>query len=453
MTMAWTDAQVRDALGLPPSSAGVPPRYDRVVTDTRTLQAGDLFVALVGERFDGHQFLEGARDVGALGAVVRAGTAPVSGLTLYEVPDTLYALGELAAARRRRFLGPVVAITGQNGKTSTKEMVAAVLGTRWRTHRTRANDNNLIGVPLTVLQAPAETEAMVVEAGANMPGEIPRYQEILRPDIALVTNAGAGHLEGFGSVAAVVREKLALTRDAPVAIVGVEPPELVVGARALAQRVLTAGLRGTDIHPSDVRVAADGCPDVTVEGRTFHLAARGRHQAGNAMFAWGVAKEYGLDLDQVAEALEHFALPGGRGELTQHGALTLLNDGYNANPHSFASAIALAQELRVGRRLVFVAGTMKELGPFSEALHAEVAAALRGLNPDLLAVVGEFVPAMAPYREAFAGRLLEATDAEAMGPMLAARLTGDELLVLKGSRGAALERILPAILSPTIPTD
>ncbi len=453
MTMAWSDAQVRVALALPASTEAFPPRYDRVVTDTRAIQRGDLFVALVGERFDAHDFLAGARDVGALGAVVRAGTPPVTGLTLYEVPDTLFALGQLAAARRDRFLGPVVAITGQNGKTSTKEMVAAVLATRWRTHRTRANDNNLIGVPLTVLQAPDDTEAMVVEAGANVPGEIPRYRDILRPDIAVVTNAGAGHLEGFGSVEAVVREKLSLTRGVPVAIVGVEPPELVAGAKRLAQRVVTAGLHGTDIQPTAVQVAGDGCPDVTVEGRSFHLAARGRHQAGNAMFAWGVAKELGLDLDLAAAALEHFALPGGRGELSQHGRLTVLNDGYNANPHSFASAMALADELRVGRTLVFVAGTMKELGPFSAELHAEVAGELARLNPDLLALVGEFVPAFAPHREAFADRLLEAPDAETMGPLLADRLVGDELVVLKGSRGAALERILPAILPPTDSSD
>ncbi len=444
MSIAWTAAQVCDALRLP--TPGLEQRYAQVGTDTRTLVPGSLFVALVGERFDAHDYLATARDAGATGAVVRRGTPPIEGLTLYPVDDTMHALGELAHARRERFAGPVIAITGQNGKTSTKEMVAAVLATRWKTHRTRANDNNLIGVPLTVLQAPEETEAMVVEAGANMPGEIPRYREILRPDIALVTNAGAGHLEGFGSVAGVVREKLALTRDVPLAIVGLEPPELVPGARALARRVLTAGLGDADVIPTSVTVASDGQPIVTVDGRTFHLAARGRHQAGNAMFAWGVARELGLDLDAVAKALETFIIPGGRGELKHHGALTVLNDGYNANPQSFASVIALAQEMRVGKRLVFVAGTMRELGDHAPVLHAEVAAQLAALQPDLLALVGEFVPAFAPYRAAFAGRLLEAPDAETMGPLLAAHLHGDELVVLKGSRGVTLERILPAIL-------
>jgi UDP-N-acetylmuramoyl-tripeptide--D-alanyl-D-alanine ligase len=413
---------------------------------------GSLFVALVGARHDAHDHLAAARDAGAAGAVVRRGTPAVPGLVLYEVEDTLHALGDLANARRERFTGPVIAITGQNGKTSTKEMVAAVLATKWKTHRTRANDNNLVGVPLTVLQAPADTEAMVVEAGANVPGEIPRYREILRPDIAVVINAGAGHLEGFGSVAGVVREKLSLTRDVPLAIVGLEPAELVPGARALATRVVTAGLADADVSPESVSVGSDGRPVVRVDGRTFHLAARGQHQAGNAMFAWAIARELGLDLDAVARALEAFDIPGGRGELKQHGGLTVLNDGYNANPQSFQSAIALAQTLRPGRRLVFVAGTMRELGEHAEALHAEVAEALAAMEPELLALVGEFVPAFAPFRARYAGRLLEAADAEAMGPLLAPRLAGDELVVLKGSRGVALERILPFILPPAATT-
>lgn len=444
MSARFTDAWVRAALKLPGSAdAG----YAAVITDTRAMVPGALFVALRGEQFDAHDFLSQARDAGAMGAVVVAGTGAVPGLVFYPVPDTLRALGDLAAAARAEMTGPVIGITGQNGKTSTKEMVAAVLGTRWRTHKTRANLNNLIGVPRTILEAPVDTEALVVEAGANLPGEIPRYREIISPDIALVTNAGAGHLEGFGSVAGVVREKLALTREVPLAIVGITPPELAPGARERgATRVLTAGLADCDVQPTSVEISPDGRPIITIDGRTFTLAARGRHQAGNAMFAWAVARELGLDLDAVARALESFTVPGGRGELTQVGALTLLNDSYNANPQSFGTAMALARELRPGRRLVFVAGTMRELGTESEQLHREVAAELAALNPDLLALVGDFVPAFAPHRPAFTGRLLEAADAETMGPLLAAVLQGDELVVLKGSRGVTLERILPAIL-------
>ncbi|MES2307084.1 MAG: UDP-N-acetylmuramoyl-tripeptide--D-alanyl-D-alanine ligase [Gemmatimonadota bacterium] len=444
MSVRFTDAWVRAALHLAGSADG---GYGAVVTDTREMMPAALFVALRGEQFDAHRFLEQARDAGATGAVVLEGTPAVLGLNLYPVSDTLRALGDLAAAARTQMTGPVIGITGQNGKTSTKEMVAAVLATRWRTHKTRANLNNLIGVPRTILEAPADTEALVVEAGANLPGEIARYREIISPDIALVTNAGAGHLEGFGTVAGVVREKLALTREVPLAIVGTTPPELAPGARERgAKRVITAGLDGAEIHPTSVEISADGRPIVSIDGRTFTLAARGRHQAGNAMFAWGVARELGLDLDAVARSLESFTVPGGRGELTQVGSLTLLNDSYNANPQSFATAIALARELRPGRRLVFVAGTMRELGTDSAQLHRDVAAELASLKPDLLALVGDFVPAFSGYRAGFGGTLLEAPDAESMGPLLAAELRGDELVVLKGSRGVTLERILPAIL-------
>lgn len=420
--------------------------FDAIVTDTRTLSPRALFVALSGERFDAHDFLAAARDAGATGAVVRRGTPRTAGLEYYEVADTLRALGDLAAAQRDRCTGPVIGITGQNGKTSTKEMVAAALATRWRVHRTRANDNNLVGVPLTILQAPADTEALVIEAGANLPGEIPRYQEIVRPDIAVVLNAGAGHLDGFGSVERVIEEKLSLAKDAPLAIVGMEPIALAPGARRLAGRVITAGLVAADVVPDTIAIGADGRPIVSIDDRRFTLAARGLHQAGNAMFAWAIARELHLDLDAVAAALEQFSVPGGRGELSQHDGLTVLNDSYNANPQSFATAIALARELRPGRRLVFVAGTMRELGGHAAGLHREVASWLAELAPDVLALVGDFAPAFQAHRADFAGTLLEAPDAASMGPLLAAALRGDELVVLKGSRGVTLERILPAIL-------
>ena len=442
--LRFSDAWVRAALGLSGSGTG---SFDAIVTDTRTLAPGALFVALTGERFDAHEFLTVARDAGAQGAVVRAGTTAIPGLTLYPVVDTLRALGALAAAHRRSFSGPVIGITGQNGKTSTKEMVAAVLATKWRTHKTRANLNNLVGVPMTILEAPAATEALVVEAGANLPGEIARYQEIIRPDVAVVVNAGEGHLEGFGSIEGVIREKLSLAKDAPLALVGTEPASLASRASALARRVITAGLAGADVVPDSVEMTPDGRPIVSIDDRRFTLAARGRHQAGNAMFAWALVRELNLDRDAAARALEQFAIPGGRGELTQHGGLTIVNDGYNANPQSFATAIGLAEDLRPGRRLVFVAGSMRELGAHADALHRQVAGWLARLEPDVIALVGDFVPAFAEHRERYRGRLVEAPDADTLAPLLAERLRGDELVVLKGSRGVTLERILPAVLA------
>ncbi|HYC32182.1 MAG TPA: UDP-N-acetylmuramoyl-tripeptide--D-alanyl-D-alanine ligase [Gemmatimonadales bacterium] len=441
----WREADVRAALELPAGSGDR--EFSTVSTDTRALSPGALFVALAGERFDGHDYLAAAAAAGAVAAVVRRGTPAVPGLDLLPVDDTLRAYGRLARARRRAIPGPVVAITGTNGKTSTKEMLAAVLRTRYAVHATRANLNNLVGVPLTVLEAPPGTEALVVEAGANLPGEIARYREIIEPDLVLVTNAVAGHLEGFGSLEGVLEEKLSLTEGVGAAIVGVDPPALAQGARRRARRVRTAALRDADLVPERVTLGPDARPVMTIEGRTFTLTARGLHQADNAVRVWAAVQELDLDRVAAARALEGFALPGGRGELLQEGGLTILNDCYNANPQSFRSAMATAAALRPGRRLVFVAGTMRELGADSDRLHAEIARELVALGPDLLAGVGEFARALAPAAAALGDRLLTADDPPALAPLLAARLRGDEVVVLKASRGVALERILPALIA------
>jgi UDP-N-acetylmuramoyl-tripeptide--D-alanyl-D-alanine ligase len=180
---------------------------------------------------------------------------------------------------------------------------------------------------------------------------------------------------------------------------------------------------------------------------TFTLAARGMHQADNAVRVWAVVEELGLDRAAAARALESFRLPGGRGELMEANGLIILNDCYNANPQSFRSVIATARALRGKRRLVMVAGTMRELGADSDRLHAEVAGELAALEPDLLAAVGEFVPALAPYAERLGDRLLTAADPPALAPLLAARVRPGDVVVLKASRGVALERVLPALVS------
>lgn len=446
MTLVRARAMVRAELGLPAGPAG--PDYTMISTDTRTLRPGALFVALTGERFDGHGFLPAAREGGAVAAVVRRGTPAVEGLELLQVEDPLRAYGTLARARRREIAGPVVAITGSNGKTSTKEMVAAVLRARYRTSATRANLNNLVGVPLTILEAPDDTEALVVEAGASLAGELVRYREIIEPDITVLTMVGPCHLEGFGGFAPYLEEKLALTRDVPLVVVGPEPADL--GARALALgagRVRTVGLEGADLVPEAVETLPDGHSRVTVEGTTFLLPLLGRHQVVNALLAWAVGQATGVPPTAAAQALAAVTIPAGRGEVQQLGGLTLVNDSYNANPSSFLAAIDLARRMRGRRPLVFVAGTMRELGTDAAAYHREVAEALVALAPDLLCAVGDFVPALAPWAAPLGHRLLTAPDALALAAPLAARLSGQELVVLKASRGVALERIIPAIAS------
>ncbi|MFI5236290.1 MAG: UDP-N-acetylmuramoyl-tripeptide--D-alanyl-D-alanine ligase [Gemmatimonadales bacterium] len=435
----WSVEFGGEALGMPLAGPG----WSEISTDTRTLGRGALFVALTGERFDGHEHLTAAVTRGASAAVVRRGTVPVSGLALIEVDDTLRAYGALARARRREIAGPVIAITGSNGKTSTKEMVAAVLSTRYRVHATAQNLNNLVGIPQTILGAPEDTEALVIEAGASEPGELARAQEIIEPTAVIITNVAASHLDGFGSVDGILREKLSLADGVALAVVGSEPPALGEGAARLADRVIV-------VPPPAATVDAEGRATFTIDGRAIALPVRGPHQAHNALLAWMMGKELGLSPDRMATALGRVTLPGGRGELLGQGGLTILNDSYNANPASFFAAIATARAMRSGRRLVFVAGTMKELGADSPRYHREVAAALVALDPELLAVVGDFVPALEPHRARMGERLLTAPDAPALGPLLKDRLRGDELVVLKASRGAALERILPYLgVTPT----
>ena len=442
--MPWTARRVAQALGR--GAAGTPDiTFTRVATDTRGLTGGELFVALVGERFDAHEFLAQAAAAGAAGAVVRRGTAAVRGLVLFEVDDTLRALGALARARRRETAGPVVAVTGSNGKTSTRAMLAAALGTRWRTHATRENLNNLVGVPLTILEAPDDTAALVIECGANLPGELARLRAIVEPTVGVVTNVGPSHLAGFGSREGVLREKVSLLESAPCAVVGERPPELAGLARRVARRTVTAGLGpGADVAPDRWHVNERGLPILTVQGVRVELPLPGRHQAENAMVTLAVAQELDLDLARVAGALAHVTLPHGRCEVRRAADLELIDDTYNANPASLAAALDVARALRGNRPLVVLVGTMLELGEESATLHREMADEILAVQPDLIGAVGEFVPAL--ERHELGARLVTAADPDALGAAIASRLRGGELILLKASRGVALERAVPHLV-------
>lgn len=453
----WTVERVARVLGVgtsapptPPGGAGPPPAFHSVSTDTRTLEAGALFVALAGDRFDAHDFLEDAARAGATGAVVRTGTRLVKGLTFFEVPDTLLALGRLASARRDEIKGPVVAITGTNGKTSTKQLIAAVLRTAYKVHATRGNLNNLIGVPLTILGAPEGANALVVEAGASIPGEIARLREIIRPTLSVVTNVAAGHLEGFGSVEAVLEEKISLLQGVPVAVVGPEPPELADRARKLAGRVVTAGVRASaDVRPERWSLDESGRATIELKGRTLRLPLIGAHQAGNAMLALAVAGELGLDIAAAAQALEQVELPSGRGQVLHSGQFTVINDAYNANPGSLAAALDTVRVMRGRRRLAIVVGTMLELGAESRTQHERMADAIIATEPDIIAAVGAFADVFERRRKELGRRLVTAGDPDELGRRLARKLNGDELVLVKASRGVQLEKAIPHFLPST----
>lgn len=439
----WTSHRVATALGTAePESA----RYPRVSTDTRAIGAGDLFVALQGKRFDAHDFLPEARARGAAAAVVRKGTAPIQGLALFPVDDTLRALGLLARARRRAMPHgvPVVAITGSSGKTTTKELVRVALEPRYRVHATAANLNNEIGVPLTLLSTPDDAGALVIEAGASVPGEIGRLRTVIEPSIAVITNVGYAHVEGFGSFEGVLREKLSLLEGVPLAVVGLDPRELADQARRRTRTIVAGTTPPADLQAEAVGLDEDGHCRLRWLGREVVLPLFGLHQAENAMIALAVAREVGVDPAEALAALPGVTVPGGRGRVVHVADLTIIDDTYNANPGSLRRAVESAAWLarERGRPLAIVVGSMLELGPESAKLHAAAAADIMRREPALVGAVGEFAASFAPYRSRLGERLLVAADAAELGPRLKAALEGNEILLLKASRGIALEQVL-----------
>ena len=445
----WTDAELRRALGLDDSQANAGVTYDGIATDTRTLRKGALFVALTGEAHDAHRFLGAAAQAGARAALVeRVPDDAPEALHYYVVDDTLVALGRLATDRRRRMEARVVAITGTNGKTSTKEMTRAVLATKYRVHATTGNLNNLVGTPLTILSAPDDTEAMVVEVGTSAPGEIARLRDIAEPDAAIITGVGPGHLEGLGTLHGVLIEKTSLIEKlAPgaVAIVADTPPELPARARELKPDVQVGGLteRADDaLRGENVELDDEGRPHFTWSGRHVQLSVRGRHNASNALLALGLARAWGVDADDAVAALGRVELPGMRMDVRRIGDARVIVDCYNANPASMRAAGDLLASMPRGSARVAIMGSMRELGAESAALHRASLEEMLARDVDVVVATGEFADA-ANGVDAGRARVVAESDPLAAWERVKDQLRGDEVVLLKGSRGVALERLLP----------
>jgi UDP-N-acetylmuramoyl-tripeptide--D-alanyl-D-alanine ligase len=458
---AWTERDVLAALPLAeprgaanarsPAPNGTGSAFPVISTDTRSLPEGSLFVALRGENFDGHEFLDAAARQGAAAAVVDTIPTGAPPLRYYLVPDTLAALGRLGRHRRRTIGDRVVAITGTNGKTTTKEMSRAVVATRYATHATSGNLNNLVGAPLTLLAAPLDAEALVVEIGMNAPGEIARLAEVVEPTVGIVTAVGAGHLEGIGTLEGVLREKTTLLSrlgSNGLALVADEPASLPERARSLARRVRVAGWTeraDADLRADALRIDQAGRVRFRWQDREVALSFGGRAHVRNALLALGLGLEWGVDMDEAVAALEAMPAPNMRGEVHRYGGLSVIADCYNANPDSLAAALDTLVHMPRGGGRVAVVGSMLELGSGSEELHRESARRLAAADLDLVVGTGLFVHALAPFAGELGDRLVLADDAEsAFGPM-AERMTGTEVVLLKGSRGVALERLLPLL--------
>ncbi|HSJ24374.1 MAG TPA: UDP-N-acetylmuramoyl-tripeptide--D-alanyl-D-alanine ligase [Longimicrobiales bacterium] len=449
----WTEATVTAVLGIGARAGDHEVSYTGVGTDTRALKDGELFVALRGERFDAHDFLQQAHECGATGAVVeRVPEGAPAGMRYYEVPDTLAALALLGRARRHAVGARVCAVAGSNGKTTTKELLRAALSPRYRVHATTGNLNNLIGAPLTLLATPDTAEVIVAEIGTNTPGEVARLAAIVEPDAAVITGISAEHLEGLGDLEGVLREETSVVPWVPragVIVVADDPAVLPERARRMHPAVQVAGLTeqaDAELRGADVALDEEGRVSFAWAGRRVQLELRGRHNARNALVALGVARAWGVPDDQAIAALEELEPPKMRAEFHRFRELTVIADCYNSNPASVHAAVDLLTSMPKRGGRVAVLGSMLELGPRSGEIHREVADDVARQDIDVIVATGEFADAFGPHRAALGSRLIITDEALDAWQSLAERLRGTETVLLKGSRGVALERLLPRFM-------
>lgn len=435
-------------------------RYVGLTTDSRTAQTGQIFLPLPGERFDGHDFIPGALRRG-VGAVIASHTwanrqrhplPPTVGLVT--VTDTLQALGDLAACWRRRFAGPLVAITGSCGKTTTKEMIAHVLGSRYRVLKNEMNLNNLIGMPQTLLGLSPEYDVAVVECGMNRFGEIRRLAQIAQPDIAVLTNVYPAHLEGVGSLAGVAQAKTEMLEGLKPGgrlIYNYDDPQL-----RQAVRRYTGPTMGFGFDPAAVvrvlNVATDGLSvqKITMGYRDqtwdVQLQLPGPHQVANALAATAVGLSLGFQPGETAAALATFRSLDKRSQVEEHACgLVIYNDCYNANPGSMSMALKTLAALPRQGRILAALGDMLELGAATPQAHREMGALAAQLGVDLLVLYGNYktfiregalAAGLPPHR-----LIMVSSHAEGARRIKEFCQPGDVLLV-KGSRGARMEKLL-----------
>jgi len=459
-------AQLQELWGLPANGPLSPAQAEAAIvpsmvcTDSRRLNAGQLYLPLVGERFDGHTFLVAALDAGASGLLAQAdrlspgaGEALVASATrsrvpLWWVPDTLQAYQDLAGLWRQQLEAPVVAVTGSAGKTTTRELIRAALAPLGSVWASSGNENNDIGVPLTLLGASPGQVAVVVEMGMRGLGEIERLSRCARPDVAVITNIGTAHIGRLGSRGAIATAKCEITTglsaDGVVVIPAGDPLLDQALARVWQGRVVRVALDGDGFEAQADRVGRLDALGETLEfaGVTLPVPLEGAHHARNLLLALAVAEELGLDPARW-QPLE-VALPGGRSRRLEIGGVRVLDETYNASPEAVLASLDLLGR-QPGRRIA-VLGTMLELGDQSLPLHRQVAERARQLNLDGLVIVdggaeGEVMLAAASGLP----RLECVTSPEAAAAPLAEWLEPGDVLLLKGSRGVALERLIPLL--------
>ncbi len=423
----------------------------RLSTDSRTLQPGDIFVALRGDNFDGHKFVHQAQERGAAAALIEQSWSgkPSPNFSLLRVADTLVAYQQIAARYRRSLGLQVVAITGSNGKTSTKDFTASVLARRLRVAKTEGNFNNHVGLPRTILEATGQDAVGVWEIGMNHPGEIAPLAQLAQPDVAIITNIGIAHLEFMGSREAIAREKgdLAASLGGEGTLIlnsGDEFAEAI--AQRTAARVIFAGLERGDLQAREIVQTARGAEFSILEG-AHHchavLPVPGLHMVQNALLAVAAGRVFGLSLEECAAGLAAAPLTRARLQIKNIHGVQFIDDSYNANPDSTKAALRTLAELETDGRRIAVLGAMAELGAESLQGHEEVGRVAASLGIDQLIALGKGSSAIAAAARA-AGLTKSQVVASAgeAAELLSAETRPGDLVLVKGSRAARTEQVL-----------
>lgn len=427
------------------------PLVRRISKDTRTILPGDLYLALRGENHDGNLYAANAAAKGAAAVLVddpEILKKLPEGYPAILVENSLRALHRLAGAWRDRLAIRVACITGSSGKTSTKEFTAAVLSVRYRVVRTEGNLNNHIGLPLSILSASAADDAAVWEIGMNHPGEIAPLAALARPDLAIITNIGVAHIEHMDSREAIAQEKgllvEAVGRDGSVILPAEDDFTSALAARSRA-RVIKAGLTGGAVTASDVTMDTEGCHFTLKAGGESvpaWLPAPGLHMVKNALLAVAAGLEFGLSLEECAEGLASARLSGGRLVRRSIRGIILLDDTYNANPDSMEAALLTLGALATGGNRIAVLGRMGELGSHAEAGYRRVGLAAAKTVNTLITVGPETGPLLETARQAGLKQVHKTSDTTEAGSLLRELTREGDIVLVKGSRGARMERVI-----------
>lgn len=425
---------------------GKPRAFNRISIDSRTTRSGELFVALRGDRFDGHDFVAAALNAGSGALVSMPPADPPRDRTVIYVKNTLRALQDIARSRRADRNVPVVCITGTNGKTTTKELVAGILGQRHRVLKTSGNLNNHIGLPLCVANMDGDEDYLVLEMGSNARGDIRELCAVARPDIAVVTNVGEAHLEGFGTIAAVRDTDLEVLEYVRTVCINADDPLLMEGISTFDGRVVTYGIdHPADFSAREITFSETGTAFVMVmpsgEEVPVHLLIAGRFNVLNALAAAAGTAELGLGSAEIRQGLEAFAGVPMRLEIRYAGGALVINDVYNANPASMEGALGELSRRRTGRAIA-VLGDMLELGAHAADAHRQLVSRLNELQVDVLIAVG---PEMQAAAKGFAGAAYSAESSPEAGSLLSGMLGAGDAVLIKGSRGMRMERVLEAV--------